>query len=329
MAVALLAGCTHAPWKPYDGWRAVKTKHITMYTDTRFVHQRALEPLETAYATLKASLFAQVDLGGPIEVLFVEDSMHLALLGRFRQGATIARLPGEGRLGARGLVVATENLVYVAQNGTAPRASHLLAHVFLNALAPKAPLWAHEGYANFLWTAQYRSGDKNAIACLGHLGPESPMIPLGDLFSWNWIAVDESQKAAWYGFTGGALLNYFIVGQGGANRSQFANLMARMSRGQPSLQALSEALPGVSLDQLSKSVIDHRRASELRPRGICPMDFPIGPAGMADRSEGQFEPVASDDIHRLIDRVRMLPRRSGYVDWYPPESITLAGAQVK
>src|SRR3954468_20900956 len=128
VAVVLLGGCSHGPWNPYGGWNAARTKHITLYTGTRFVHRTAAESLEYAYAALSSSLFRTRAIA-PVEVLFVEEPQLVGTFGIFRRAAAVARPPGHGILGRRGLAVITE--------GTGvPGAAHVLAHLFLHAVAP-------------------------------------------------------------------------------------------------------------------------------------------------------------------------------------------------
>src|SRR5262245_55121826 len=91
--LAGVAGCAHAPWNPYSGWKVARTKHITLYTDTKFLYTTTLERLEFVYAALAGSLFKSKPIT-PVEVLFLESPQVLATFGHFRNGATIGRLPG-------------------------------------------------------------------------------------------------------------------------------------------------------------------------------------------------------------------------------------------
>src|SRR5216117_3813166 len=107
VAVILLGGCAHPPWNPYGGWNAARSRHVTVYTGTRFIHRAAAESLEYAYAALSSSLFRTRAIA-PVEVLFLEEPQLVGTFGIFRSGAAVARLPGHGFLGRRGLVVIEE-----------------------------------------------------------------------------------------------------------------------------------------------------------------------------------------------------------------------------
>jgi hypothetical protein len=312
-------GCAHAPWHPYGGWKVARTKHITIYTDTAFLYSTTLDHLELAYAALGASLFKTRTIA-PVEVLFMEEPGFVATLGRNRAGVTIARLPGRGQLGHRGLVVLNET-------AGVPAAAHRLAHLFLHALAPRAPLWVHEGYASYAETLSYRSGDKGQLACLGNfnMGARPQFIPLEELFSWTWRGYDESKKSSWYRQTARALFDYFLIAENGTLRGRFADLMVAVNGGQSTKEALAAMFPGMTVATLEQRVIEHFQASQNHPRGLCPIPFAIPDERAADVSKPRLEPLEEDAIPELMLRLWMLPRRAGYVDWYPPEVLPLGG----
>ncbi len=323
-ASALLgAGCSHAPWNPYGGWTVVRSKHVSLYTDTKYLHSTTLESLEVAYTALWASLFPTRGIA-PVEVLFLQAPLFQSTFGHFRNGVAVAKLPGRGQLGRRGLVV-------LAEDSFVPRAAHKLAHLFLHAVAPGAPLWLHESYATYAETIEYRSGGGSQVACLGKLNPTAPQVTLEELFSWSWSQYDDSKKAEWYGNAGRTVLDYFLAGEKGALRERFAAFVADVARGTDTKQALAAAFPGLTVAELEKKMMDHRRGSEVEPdsdvqrRGLCPITFPIQPARVADLGKPRVAPVEKEDIEQLVLRLRLLPRRAGYVDWYPPHVVTLEG----
>jgi hypothetical protein len=321
LAVVLLAlgACARTPWKPYSGWSVVRTRHITMYTDYGR-YKTTLEALEYAYSALHASLFAKRTIA-PVEVLFLQADQFLAVLGQYRRGASIAKLPGLGALGRRGVLVLGEESTFPGMP------AHRLAHLMLHAMAPRAPLWVHEGYAEFVETIQYRGDDTGNMACLGHLNDADSQIPLRELFGWNWAAYDDSKKADWYRYTARSLVDYFLLAEKGALREKFGQIIAAQMRGKTTAEALAEVMPDVSVEELEKRVSEHRRVSEMTPRGLCPWRFPIRYEEAADMSKPRVEPAAEEDIEGLMTRIMLLPRRAGYVDWYPPEVLTLEGAR--
>jgi hypothetical protein len=319
LLAALGMGCAHAPWHPYGGWKVARTKHITIYTDTSYLYSTTLDNLELAYAALGASLFKTRTIA-PVEVLFMEEPGFVAALGRFRTGVTIGRLPGRGQLGHRGLVVLNETVGI-------PSAAHRLAHLFLHAIAPRAPLWVHEGYASYAETVSYRSGDKGQTACLGNfnMGARPQFIPLEELFSWTWKGYDESGKSSWYRQTARAVFDYFMTAENGTLHGRFADLMVAINSGKSTQEALAEAFSGMTVATLQQRVVEYFQASQNRPRGLCPIPFAIPDDKAADATKPRLEPLEEEAITELMQRLWMLPRRAGYVDWYPPEVLPLGG----
>jgi|tagenome__1003787_1003787.scaffolds.fasta_scaffold20689508_1 hypothetical protein len=322
VAAILLAACSHAPWNPYGGWNVVRTQHITVYTNTRFLHRTAADSLEYAYAGLASSLFRARAIA-PVEVLFLEEPEFVAIFGRFRSGVTVARLPGHGILGRRGMVVLNEAL-------SVSVAAHRLAHLFLHAVAPRAPLWVHEGYASYVETIAYRGDDKgNAVACLGNLSFNDSLIPLEDLFSWSWGGYDVSRKTDWYRHTARSLFDYFLSAENGSLHKPFAELMAAVNDGEDPRAALARIFPGMTVAALEQRIVQYRKDAEAHPRGLCPLPFPVLPGRGADvggSAQRRVEALDRNDVQELFLRLRLLPRRAGYVDWFPPEALTLAGA---
>jgi hypothetical protein len=315
--IAALAGCAHAPWNPYGGWQVVRTKHITLYTDTRFLYTAVLEGLELSYSALAGSLFKRRGIA-PVEVVMLEEPATVATVGRYRSGVAVARLPGHSLLGHRGILVLNESV-------RMPTAAHELAHLFLHAIAPRAPLWVHEAFASYVETIQYRGDSKSQVACLGHLSFSDPLIPLEDLFSWSWTGYDDSGKAAWYRHTARSLFDYFMMAEDGKLREPFARLLAEIDAGKSTKEALAVVFPDLSVAALEQKMVEHRRASEARPRGLCPLPSPIPNSRAADEHKPRVEALDRQSIEELMLNLQMLPRRAGHVDWYPPEVVTLKG----
>jgi len=69
---------------------------------------------------------------------------------------------------------------------------------------------------------------------------------------------------------------------------------------------------------------DFRKSAEMHPRPLCPLSVNVPPELQADTGDRQIEPVSEADIQSLGTRIRLVPHRSGRVDWFPPEAITLA-----
>lgn len=321
ISICLLAAsaCAHPPWNPYKNWEVARTKHITAYTNTHIRYATSLETLDLAYSALHASLFKNRPIA-PVEVLLLEQPEFQRTLGQFRSGVTIAQLPGKGILGRRGLVVT------IGLDLQMPGAAHRIAHLFVHAVAPRAPLWLHEGLASFVETMKYRDNgktDDKAISCLGELRNKQPEIPLTELFTWSWKGYDESKKSSWYRHTASNLIDYFLFGEEGKLRERFAELLGELATGTEVETALGRVYPGLTVAALEQKAREHRSHSELTPRGLCPMPFMIPLEKAADNSPARVEPLAKEDVEALMLRLQMLPRRSGYVDWYPPDAVGL------
>ncbi len=319
VAALLLVGCTHAPWNPYSGWKVARTKHITLYTDTKYLYTTTLESLEIAYAALGASLFSKRTIA-PVEVLFLEWDQFLPTFGHYRNGLSLARLPGQGVLGRRGLII-------VGEETHVPLAAHRLAHMFLQSMAPTAPLWLHEGYATYVQTIEYRAGKGMQEACLGKIGGGDPTVSLEQLFTWTWGQADESKKYEWYRFAARNLVDYFLTAEEGKLRPKFQDLLVGVTSGKDAKTVLAEIFPGTTVEDLEKKISEYRRESEVRPRPICPISFPIAADRAADFGKPRVEPLAKQDIEQLMFRLWLLPRRAGYMDFYPPSALTLKGSR--
>jgi hypothetical protein len=317
--VLMASGCAHPPWNPYKNWEVARTKHITAYTNTRIRYATTLEILDLAYSALHSSLFKSRPIA-PVEVLLLEQPEFQKTLGQFRNSVTIAKLPGKGLLGRRGLVVTIGLDVSMAS------AAHRIAHLFLHAMAPRAPLWLHEGLATYAESIEYRDNgksDEKAVACLGRLPHKQPDLPLNELFSWSWKGFDESKKSSWYRYTAASLVDYFLFGEEGKLRAKFGDLLNEIAQGGDTATAIAKVYPGLTVAALEQNSRDHRSHSDGIPRGLCPLPFAIPVEKVADTTPARVEPALQSDIEELMLRLQMLPRRSGYVDWYPPDTLGL------
>jgi hypothetical protein len=55
--------------------------------------------------------------------------------------------------------------------------------------------------------------------------------------------------------------------------------------------------------------------------------YPVKAEVFAESAKPAVEEAAEEDVASLFLRLRMLPRRDGRVDWYPPEMIGVEGGQ--
>jgi hypothetical protein len=318
-ALVAVAGCAHLPWPfaPSDDWTVTRTKRFAAYGPGDEPPAATLETLEQAALMLESAWFRGRAVG-PLDVLLVDWPEFRHWFGPRRTGITIAELPGRGRIGKHGVVV------MYWDDTTRAGTLHRLTHLFVHAIAPKAPLWLHEGLAGFAELGSYREGDEKAMACFGQLPQKQTEIPIADLFAWSWSAFDESDKASAYRFTAVSVVDYLMLGEGGKRRDKFLDLVAAFAEGAESEAALTKVYPDLTAAALQEKLGEHRAASEKSPRPACPVAFPVVPERAGKL---RIEPVAAEDRATLLMRMRMLPRRDGQVDWYPPAMIGVAGGQ--
>jgi hypothetical protein len=326
LAAGLLAlwagagGCAHL-WPP---WPFAADASFTVARSARFVAHAvgdpptpSIEALEQAATLLEASLFPGRSIA-QVEVLMFDWPEFRRLLGRNRTGASIAELPGKGPGGKSGL------LVVYRQDATSAGALHRLAHLYLHSAAPRAPLWLHEGLASYLETAEVRGEDRDQVACLGQLPRKDAELTLVDLFALSFASFDEAQGSP-VRFTAGSVIDYFMLGEGGKLRGKLSDLIARLGEGLATEAALEAVYPGLTVAALQEKVTAHRRASETGPRGRCPVAFRIKLEPVAPP---KLDPPGPGTTEALLARLRMLPRRAGRGDWFPPEMTGLEGAQL-
>jgi hypothetical protein len=322
-AVATSSGCAHL-WPPWpfnsgESWEMAPTTRLVAYTSGG-QPATTLQVLEQSCAVLESTLFKTRPIT-PVEVLMLDWPEFRRELGVHRTGAAIAELPGQGAYGRRGL------LVVYQQDATTAGALHRLTHLFLHAVAPKAPLWLHEGLASYLESAEFRDDEKDPSACLGQLPKKDAQVPLTDLFAWSWSEFDESGKWSPYRFTASSIIDYFMTAEGGKLRERLTDLIVQLGEGATFEAALKKVYPTVPLNDLPEKLRDHREASELAGRGRCPIAYPIKAEAFADSARTRAEPASEEEMEALFLRLRMLPRRDGRVDWYPPEMIGVDGGQ--
>jgi hypothetical protein len=202
-------------------------------------------------------------------------------------------------------------------------AAHRLVHLFLQARMPRAPLWMHEAFASYFQNVRYAKDDKGTITCFGYLAGGGKLVPLAELLALPWADYDGSGKAGWYRNTAQIFLDYLYNAENGKYRSAIPIMLGRIAVGGSTEQAWAAALPGVTVDEMNQRMVDFHKDAEMHPRPQCPMSVAIAPGGEADLGEPQVEKVNPEDIKQLAMRLRLLPHRTGYVDWYPPEVSTI------
>ena len=313
--VLVLAGCTHAPWHPFRGWRAWKEGNVVLYTDTLFEQQQALEWMVGASEILQATFFRHVRLP-PVEVLYVQpgnDSRFIDGGGAQKFGVMIAQLPAPVRGARRPLVVVGR------WEGPGPYA-HLLIHHHIEVAVPGAPLWFHEGLASYL-SLFHMPPERPGVVCFGFFNPTASWqvtVKLRELLAATWKDYNQ-ESAPWIAPSAAALIDFLFHGEDGRWRSRHHLLMEELARGRSGEEALLRALPELTLDELDARYREHIRARKAR--GTCPMPVRLRPRAVLPPSQAVSPAVKQyvdeQQIRTLFESLENVPERHGFADYFP------------
>jgi hypothetical protein len=311
MVVALvLTGCTHLPWKPYQGWRSWKAADVTVHTDTISQYEPALEWLQTGFTVYQETFFKPWKIP-PVQAVYISSdnpTPFLSNAGTSKDAITLARWPWAEAKGGRSLLV-------VGYSEWQWMYYHQLAHHFIEAAVPGAPLWFHEGFARYL-TRIYQVPGKPQEVCFGRDPPGATTrvsLPLKELLAAGYREYNESSEP-WIGPLSQAFIDYLLHGEGGRLRPAFTDLMRALAAGKTGEQALA-ATYAIPFDQLESRFHMHVRSA--RPPGlVCPLGFTVA-ALTAPRPEPIRTPVEESDVRALFESLEKLPDRNGYADFFP------------
>jgi hypothetical protein len=298
------------PWNPNRGWRSWKTPHLTLYTNTLYEYGPALDWLEDAHAIFQNTFFRDQPIP-PGEVVYFADSARSPFLtngGQYKYGVMIARFPWTEAHGGHGLLMVGN---YSWQWGY----QHVLAHHFIEAAVPRAPLWFHEGFARYLAGAAPIAGRPGNI-CFGQSQPAFTTrvtLPLRELLAANYHEYNQS-SAPWIGPLSHSFIDFLIHGEDGRLRPRFSGLMRELAAGKSGEEALAAVYPEIPLDRLDAAFRDHVRS--LRPMGqACPLSAPLPPPG--PRAAAIKTPVSEEEIRALFQGLEQISDRDGYADFFP------------
>jgi uncharacterized protein (DUF433 family) len=306
-----LGGCTHMPWNPHRGWRSWKTANITIYTDTISEYEPALEWLDVAFLAYQSTFFKEYRIP-PAQVLYMSAegwSPFLTDGGRYKYGITVARLAWAEAHGSQGLVM-------VGNSGRQWPYHHQLAHHFIEAAVPRAPLWFQEGFASYLTVFQ-STPRQPGVLCFGLAQPATTTrvtLPLKELLAASYLEYNQS-SAPWIGPLAQSFIDYLLQGEHGRLRPRFTALMRALAQGKSGEQALADVYPEFSLAQLEAGFHAHVRT--LRPPGEeCPLGVPVSPMPMA-KMDPVKTPIAEEEVHALFQGLEQVGGRDGYADFFP------------
>jgi hypothetical protein len=325
VGAALIIGCAHPGISQTDGWSAAKTKHFTMYVPTGDRFGATLLALEYSYAAFSASpFFKDVDMGGPVEAMYVNGQDMTELFGFKRDGAALASVPGGSKLGATGLIV-------LQDDPDGDKGAEMLAHLFIQKRLPKAPLWFHEGFSAYLRSVKYQEGEGKRGGCFGFAGsaPET-WIALDKLFNLTWEEYDAPTAKSWAKHSARTMVDYIIHIEGGKYFAEgFGALYDGFGAGKGSAEVVGQIFGGGALAELNSKVMDHGKslATIGKARGLCPLGVGIPEDKAADKSDPKMEEIPADDMAKLIQGLMKLPGRGAeaYPPWYPPDMVAKAG----
>jgi hypothetical protein len=295
----LMGGCTHAPWNPYRGWRAFRTEHVTVYTDAFTAPTLTLEWMEEAYQAL-AGTFFQGFVVPPAEIIELDPA---------------ADSPFTHDSGAKKLDVAIfgpRNLLMVSGKASRTEQQHVLAHHFIEAAVPHAPLWFHEGFATYLSNFHGLEGQPQVV-CFGVIRPwqvdRLVIEPLSALFSLDWKSYNQT-TAPNMNSTAWSLIDYLLHRGPRTPVPDFKTLMIAL-RQQNTPAALATTYPAPMVDQLDAEVRAHVHRRE--PFLLCPLHYP---AAAPPQVPGKQEVSAVDEaaIKAMFESLYALPDREGYAD---------------
>jgi hypothetical protein len=307
--VALISGCTHAPWHPYRGWRAWKTANVTVYADTISAPTLTQQWMEETYQVFEASFFRGFDVP-TVEVIEVQpgaDSPFVTGDGTKKLQVAVPRLkvgPGPPR-----------SVLLVGGKSDVWQQVHVLAHHFVEAAIPGAPLWFHEGMADYLMG--FRQSERNPeIMCFGVRRPgrvTGIIEPLPKLFELTWADYND-WSAPRMGFTAWGLVDYLLHGRDRQLVPEFRSLMIALGQKHTGYGALRAAYPGDVVTGIDNDMADHVRRVE--EPSLCPLPYRLGtvrrppvPATVSD--------VPEETMRSFFTALEALPARSGYADFFP------------
>jgi hypothetical protein len=336
LLVVLLAagGCATGGMDQPDGWAQSHSAHFRMRAGVQMPAHDLLHGLEEMYGLLASSVF-QARQPASVDVLALPASEYQAAFGLDLAHVAVARVPGSG-FGAGGLLIISDS-DHLEPGG--------LSHLFLQAVAPSAPIWLHEGLARYLGTAKQETVGVKRLGCMGQrflvtvhlkqtdMGWESVsqrdmgrVMPLPALFALSWESAHREQGLAFLGTSRG-LIDLLVHGPPAGHPGKLVRLISEIGAGKPVLDSLLAIEGGTTVEQLDVRVLRKEQAiaealSRNQPiRTRCPVAFPLRTD--LDASRGTVdEGVPATEMAPLLLWLRGLPSKQlKHPRWYPPEAL--------
>jgi hypothetical protein len=304
--------CTHAPWNPHRGWRAWKTANVTVYAETVFEPTVTIEDMETSYLILASTFFHGFAIP-PVEVIQIPNAGYTPFLGP-GGGAKMEAVFTGLHVGASRT---PHSILLVSERVSRGTGAHLLAHHFIEAAAPRSPLWFHEGLGRYL-SAFASYGQSGEYACFGIVRPYAVggmLEPLPELFALSW-ADHNRQSAPNMNVTAWGLVDYLLHGRDGTLAPSLRSLMRALAAGANGYPALASVYPPEVVKTIDEDMPDHTR--HVTKQALCPLPYRMS-APARPRTTVTVAPVPEATMKAFFEAFEALPSRTGYADHFPPQ----------
>jgi hypothetical protein len=309
LVLLTIASCTHAPWNPHRGWSALRTNNVEMYTDALVQEELTLQWLDSSFEVLGRTFFSSTSVP-PVKVIYL--STETASPFTSASGGALGFTANTRPPSKKGPMT----VLVVGKSGEMQGYAHVMAHYFIEAAVPGAPIWLQAGLASYASIFRNDSRDPSRI-CFGFLQParmQSVMEPMATLFSVSWSDYNDT-LAPNINDTAFGLVDYLLNGEGGRLRGRFDALLTRLGSGMKSADAISTVFPEFPLETLDERVRGHVRAR--RPEKECPHAVPLVPRTV-DKIAPIKRAVSEEEMRRLFEDLQAVPVRRGHADFPPP-----------
>ena len=259
-----------------DGWRSIRTNHLHVIgnADPEKLRQVAiwLEYFHGAFARLVTRNV--LDSSVPTTVIVFRDDASFTPFKPLYQGRP-ANVSGFFQPGA------DVNYIAISLDPRDPdpysTAFHEYVHLHTKDSVPGAPIWLHEGLAEFYGSLQFSGNDAFVGRPLNgylYLLRQVELLPLKTLFS---IGTDsphynEMDKSGIFYGQSWALVHYLMLGDRG-RQDQFKQFLQRVGGGDDAAKAI-ESTYGVTLDTLDQELRSYVRRGNLTAQRITGVDNP-------------------------------------------------------
>lgn len=307
-----MSACAHhvvgpPPHQDPRGWSHVRTEHFHLLSDAPESRQdEVARELESSYTVIHDTFFRKAQVPR-VEVLLFQDTGYLReIFGQDVAAVNVRRDSGRGLIllanypdmDSSEMTAASEQRRIVA---------HELVHMFINATAPRAPVWFHEGLATYLESVELR-GEQ---ALFGLRSPiAGPVIAEG-----RWVSLETMAQANFrdhHGIealthyaTAWAYLHYLLNGDRGAHMRRYLSIWRVLDGAAPgdevTLTTLQAPFPELSPTELDTRVRDYAVAHLASRAAVSGMLVDVPRSGLEPAIERT--PADRDHVRELCKMV--------------------------